>query len=96
MDTYSIVNTYDASYQQLQAYATANNIQFPPNCYDQCKIKTVQKHMRDNIDRKVAEIYQAPGTYTRAFDENYQITMLTGVIWVLLGTSVLYYTFKNI
>ena len=93
---YSITNSYEASLQQLKAYATANKIQFPQGCDDQCKIQTVQKHMRENIDRKVAEIYQAPGTATRAFDENYQITMLTGVVWALLGTTVLYYTFKNI
>jgi hypothetical protein len=86
---------YDRS--QLTSYASANKIQFPNSCTDdQCKIETVQKAMRDNVDRKVAEIYRAPGTYTRAFDENYQITMLTGGIWALLGTSVLYYTFKKI
>ena len=94
--SYSINNSYDNSFKQLIAYANANNIQFPNPCDDECKIRIIQKHMRENIDRKVSEIYRAPGTYTRAFDENYQITMLTGIIWVLLGTSVLYYTFKNI
>jgi hypothetical protein len=30
------------------------------------------------------------------FDENYQTTMLTGVLWAALGTTVLYYAFTKI
>jgi hypothetical protein len=94
--SYFYTNSDYNSNTQLKAYASANNVDLTKCTTDECKIQTVQKHMRENIDRKVAEIYQAPGTATRAFDENYQITMLTGVVWALLGTTVLYYTFKNI
>ncbi len=51
---------------------------------------------RNQIDNKVAEIYGAQGTNSAAFDENYRTTMLVGVVWAMLGTTVLYYTFKNL
>ncbi len=51
---------------------------------------------RDNVDRKVAEIYKAQGTNTATFDENYRNTLLLGVVWAMLGTTALYYTFKNL
>jgi len=92
----------DPPFQKLKDYATKYNVDLTActsgyqSIVDQCKIETVQKHMRDNIDRKVAEIYKAPGTNTSAFDDNYQTTMLTGLVWALLGTTVLYYTFKNL
>lgn len=99
---FSSGTTVDTSYNVLKSYADSNNIDFtscdsmsePANT--RCKIELVQKHMRDNVDRKVAEIYQAPGTNSSAFDENYRNTMLLGIVWAMLGTTVLYYTFKNV
>jgi hypothetical protein len=52
--------------------------------------------MRDNIDRKVAEIYQASGTNMQSMVENYRTTMWVGLFGALAGTGVLYYTFKNL
>jgi len=51
---------------------------------------------RTQIDNRVAEIYGAQGTVNAAFEENYRTTMLVGVGWAMLGTTVLYYTFKNL
>ena len=51
---------------------------------------------RTQIDNKVAEIYGAQGTNSAAFEENYRTTMLVGVVWAMLGTTILYYTFKNL
>jgi hypothetical protein len=93
----------DASYAGLSTYASANKIDLTV-CDSlgtdakktQCKIKLIQKHMRDNVDRKVAEIYKAQGTNTATFDENYKNTLLLGVVWAMLGTTALYYTFKNL
>lgn len=98
MDSYS-----NQDYAVLSKYATDNNIVLA-SCDSlgteaektQCKIKLIQKHMRDNTDRKVAEIYKAQGTNTATFDENYRNTMLLGVVWAMLGTTALYYTFKNL
>lgn len=97
-------NSYSSDYASLNAYATKNNVDLK-ECdnanktdpeKETCKIEYIQKHMRDNIDRKVAEIYKTTGTNSAAFDENYRTTMLVGVVWAMLGTTVLYYTFKNL
>lgn len=92
----------DASYTVLKTYADANNVDLT-SCGSKsdpektrCNINLIQKHMRDNTDRKVAEIYKAQGTNTATFEENYRNTMLLGVVWAMLGTTALYYTFKNL
>jgi PAN domain len=87
----------DTNYPKLDDYAKKHKITFPQDCTtDACKIEYVQKHMRDNMDNKVAEIYHATGTNTAAFEDNFRTTMLVGVVWAMLGTTVLYYTFKNL
>lgn len=50
----------------------------------------------DDIDTKTREIYQSPGSVSHSFNENYQTTMMVGVIWAMLGTTVLYYTFSQL
>jgi hypothetical protein len=98
------MDSYDNSnYAGLSSYATSNNVDLT-SCDSlateaeetQCKINLIQKHMRDNTDRKLAEIYKAQGTNTATFDENYRNTMMLGVVWAMLGTTALYYTFKNL
>ena len=86
----------DPEFSQLRGYASANNIQFPNPCDDQCKIQTVQNHMRADIDKKTAEIYQTQGTTIRSMNDGYQAMMWTGLGWALVGTGALYYTFKNL
>ena len=95
-------NQNNPNYGNLYKYATDNHVDLS-GCdslatseQPGCKIELIQKHMRDNIDRKVAEIYQAHGTNTLTLDENYRNTMMIGVVWAMLGTTVLYYTFKNL
>lgn len=93
-----IPKTYNSTnYKELTDYASKHKIIFPDDCTtDACKIEYVQKHMRDNIDSKMAEIYQSHGTNTQALNENLQNTLILGVVWAMLGTTALYYTFKNL
>lgn len=86
----------DDRFSQLRDYAAANNVDLTKCTTDECKIQTVQNHMRDNIDKKTAEIYQTQGTTIRSMNENYQVMMWTGLGWALVGTSALYYMFKNL
>jgi len=48
------------------------------------------------IDLNIQELYKAPGTDSLSFDQNYQATMMSGILVAMLGTSVLYYAFLNI
>ena len=61
-----------------------------------CKNDTVIRAIGDDIDTKTREIYQSPGSVSHSFNENYQTTMMVGVIWAMVGTTVLYYTFSQL
>jgi hypothetical protein len=51
---------------------------------------------RQKLDSNLQSIYQPQNGPMAPFDENYQTTMLTGVLWAALGTTVLYYGFTKI
>lgn len=95
----------------LTAYANAHGINTAVSCptatynssaYDAsynlnlCQNDTVIRAIGDDIDTKTREIYQSPGSVSHSFNENYQTTMMVGVIWAMLGTTVLYYTFSQL
>ena len=54
------------------------------------------RQTRQHIQANTQEIYKLPGTISHSFDSHYQGTMLSGVLVAMLGTALLYYTFKNI
>jgi hypothetical protein len=51
---------------------------------------------REQLDTSLTNIYNPQGSPSSTFDSNYQTTMLTGVVWAALGTTVLYYAFTKI
>ena len=51
---------------------------------------------REKLDASLADIYQPENSKLASFDSNYQTTMLTGIVWAALGTTVLYYAFTKI
>jgi hypothetical protein len=51
---------------------------------------------RQELDASLADIYQPQNSISATFDSNYQTTMLTGIVWAALGTTVLYYAFTKI
>lgn len=61
-------------------------------CYSSYKLGTA----RANLDLSLASIHQPQNSKSSTFDSNYQTTMLTGVVWAALGTTVLYYAFTKI
>lgn len=58
-------------------------------CYSSYKIGTTRK----KVDAALENIYQPNTSINASFDSNYNTTMLTGVLWAALGTTVLYYAF---
>ena len=52
--------------------------------------------LRTNVDSNLREIYQPETSRANTFYSNLETTMLTGVIWAMLGTTVLYYAFTKI
>lgn len=51
---------------------------------------------RQKLDADLADIHQPQYSVSATFDSNYQTTMLTGLVWAMLGTTVLYYAFTKI
>jgi hypothetical protein len=61
-------------------------------CYSSYVLGTT----REKLDTSLTNIYNPQGSPSSTFDSNYQTTMLTGVVWAALGTTVLYYAFTKI
>jgi hypothetical protein len=61
-------------------------------CYSSYKLGTT----RQKLDASLVSVYQPQSSTTASFDSNYNTTMLTGVVWAALGTTVLYYAFTKI
>lgn len=61
-------------------------------CYSSYKLGST----REKLDTSLTNVYQPHGSPSSTFDSNYQTTMLTGVVWAALGTTVLYYAFTKI
>lgn len=61
-------------------------------CYSSYVLGTT----REKLDTSLVNIYQPQNSPMSTFDSNYQMTMLTGVVWAALGTTVLYYAFTKI
>jgi hypothetical protein len=51
--------------------------------------------MEKEIAKDIMEVRHDPGTMSATFEESYNNSMLTGVIWAMLGTSLLVYAFKS-
>lgn len=95
---YELHGTYNTN--QLTTYHTPQltDIMFVPtytnvNTYimlDFAQINQPNEESREDIDKKLKEIYHTPGTITANFDDNYRATMMMGTIWAMLGTAVLY------
>ena len=52
--------------------------------------------LRTNVDANLREIYQPETSRANMFNSGLETTMLTGIIWAMLGTTVLYYAFTKI
>ena len=61
-----------------------------------CYANYTLSKQRKQLDSNMAEIYQPQNSRIATLDSNYHTTMLTGVIWAMLGTTVLYYAFTKI
>jgi hypothetical protein len=51
---------------------------------------------RIELDKALEDINTPYESTSYTFDSNYQTTMLTGLVWAALGTTVLYYVFTKI
>ena len=51
---------------------------------------------RQQISMKEEELYRVRGSNYDSFHSNYQDTMLAGILVAMLGTTVLFYTFRQL
>lgn len=72
--------------------------QLPAGCSDAdyaCYANYNLNKRRQELDPKMAELYANSGTIQGVNNVHYDTTMLSGVIWAMLGTTVLYYAFTK-
>jgi hypothetical protein len=61
-----------------------------------CYANYMLTNKRIQLDQSLEEINTPYESTTYTYDSNYQTTMLTGLVWAALGTTVLYYAFTKI
>ena len=96
MSSYCDISKFSSA--QLTALKNGSGVSQPSitnddfACYASYKLGTA----REKLDASLVDIYQPDNSKTATFDSNYQATMLTGIVWAALGTTVLYYAFTKI
>lgn len=71
-----------------QSFYTGDNI-------DDSKYQQYKK-LQQELDEKVREIQRVPGSLYDLQQEQYNTTIMVGVLWSMLATATLYYVFKNV
>lgn len=93
---------FDASYNPVRnvcvnadgSYKTPS----PGGCTDSdyaCYANYQLNQKRQLLDPQMAELYSGEGSIQHIHNVNYDSTMLSGVVWAMLGTTVLYYAFTK-
>lgn len=54
------------------------------------------QYLRTEIISGEEELYKIRGSANEAFSSNYQATIMSGVLVAMLGTTVLFYTFRQL
>lgn len=54
------------------------------------------QNQRNALDPQIAELHNPPNSIRNVSESNFDATMLSGVLWVMLGTTALYYAFTKI
>jgi hypothetical protein len=61
-----------------------------------CYSSYMLNQSRQKLDGDLHQIYDPANSVASTYQSNYEYTMLTGVVWAMLGTTVLYYAFTKI
>ena len=92
--------TKDSSCTAVSDSTSAASSLTDTSCLTESEIACYSSYMlgkkRLEVDSSLENIYQPQNSKTAAFDSNYHTTILTGVLWAALGTTVLYYAFTKI
>jgi hypothetical protein len=77
------------------------NNKITPAQYDSSYNAILRQHTniktaRSELDSKLKELYEIPGSFVVDSKYQYDSTMYTGIIFTILATSMLYYTFTKL
>jgi len=61
-----------------------------------CYAKNSLQYQRNMLDPQIAELHNPPNSIRNVSEMNFDATMLSGVLWVMLGTTAIYYAFTKI
>jgi hypothetical protein len=54
------------------------------------------QNARAQLDPKIAELHNPPNSVRNGTESNFDATMLSGVLWAMLGTTAIYYAFTKL
>jgi hypothetical protein len=54
------------------------------------------QNARAQLDPKIAELHNPPNSVRNGTESNFDATMLSGVLWAMLGTTAIYYAFTQL
>jgi hypothetical protein len=58
--------------------------------------KTGVYHARNDINSKLKELYQYPGTAVHNANTQYTATMVAGTVWAVIASGLIYYVFTEL
>ena len=99
-DINELINTTDGLNARLETWKNTRCTLDTANCITDaefaCYANSELNSKRQELDTSLKAIHQPHNSTSVSFDSNYNATMLTGVVWAMLGTTVLYYAFTKI
>ena len=91
------ISNIDVAASATNRYCTKKNGGGP--CDDNekpCYYSYMLGKSREKLDSDLQEIHRPETSRAYTFQSNLETTMLTGIVWAMLGTTVLYYAFTKI
>ena len=86
------LDTYKANPETFMRNGANGSLGNDQACYSSYQLGTT----REKLDASLESVHRPMSSISGTFDSNYQTTMLTGLVWAALGTTVLYYAFTKI
>jgi len=92
LDTYSaLINPSSASQQKLKTYSEFNSIHG-----NVIITESENKRLRSELDAKLKEVYNINGTITTDGLAQYNSVIYTEILFTILATTLLYFTFTKL
>jgi hypothetical protein len=96
----SSLNTVITAYQKIAAFGS-NMPNVPNTDYDESLRVNLEQYdeiqrLRPELDAKMEKLYDIDHSILSEDKNRYDITIYSGIIWTILATSIVYFTFTKL